>query len=210
MEVVMFHRMRVLPLVVLLFVSIGIAKEKTKTTVPNFVLNAKTVRVLIDPEAGTPMDTPMANKTAQEDVEKALRKWGRLSPVLIATDADLVIVIRKGTDKAVQPIVGGEPTNTRPVVVQPSDNGIHVGVSQGRPPDYSQTNSQAGAPTPGVQMGRPEDLFMVYDGHGEYSAAVAPVWKYVAKNGLKSPDVPAVAEFRKAIEDALKQQKKTP
>jgi hypothetical protein len=31
----------------------------------------------------------------------------------------------------------------------------------------------------------------------------------VAKNGLRSPDVPAVAEFRKAVEAALKQQQKT-
>ena len=206
----MLVRMRVLLLAVFVFTSLGIAKEKTKTLLPDFVLNAKTVRVLIDPDAGTPMDAPMANKTAQEDVEKALRKWGRLSPMLIADGADLIIIVRKGTSKIVQPIIGNEPTNTRPVVVQPSDNGIHVGVNQGRPPDSAQTNPQTGAPSPGVEMGHPEDLFLVFDGHGVYGPETPPAWKYVAKNGLKSPDVPAVGEFRKAIEAALKQSKGKP
>lgn len=206
----MLVRTRVLLLGVFLFASTGIAKEKTKSALPDFVLNAKTVRVLIDPEAGTSMTAPMANKTAQEDVEKALTKWGRLSPILIAADADLIIIVRKGTSKIIQPTISGEPTNTRPVVVQPNDNGIHVGVNQGRPPDNAQTNPQTGAPSPGVEMGHPEDIFLVYDARGGYSLQDAPVWKYVAKNGLKSPDVPAVAEFRKAIEAALKQQKGKP
>ena len=206
----MLVRIRVLLLGALLFTSLGIAKDKTKTTLPDFVLNAKTVRVLIDPDAGTSMTAPMENKTAQEDVEKALRKWGRLSPVLIADGGDLIIIVRKGTSKIIQPTIGNEPTNTRPVVVQPSDNGIHVGVSQGRSPDSAQTNPQTGAPSPGVEMGKPEDMFLVYDGHGTYGPETPPVWKYVAKNGLKSPDVPAVAEFRKAIEAALKQPKGKP
>jgi hypothetical protein len=33
-----------------------------------------------------------------------------------------------------------------------------------------------------------------------------PAWRYVNKGALKSPNVPAVAEFRKAIEEAEKQQ----
>jgi hypothetical protein len=210
MEDEMLVRMRVVIVAVLLFTSLGIAKDKTKSTLPNFVLNAKTVRVLIDPDAGTPVNAPMANKTAQEDVEKALTKWGRLSPVLIATDVDLIIIVRKGSEKIVQPIITGEPTNTRPVVVQPSNTGINVGVNQGRPPDSTQTNPQTGPPGLGGEVWPMEDTFLVYDGRGGFLLNNAPVWKYVAKNGLKSPDVPAVAEFRKAIEAALKQAKGKP
>jgi len=33
----------------------------------------------------------------------------------------------------------------------------------------------------------------------------APGWRYVHKNGLHPHDVPAVAEFRKAFAEALKQ-----
>jgi hypothetical protein len=38
----------------------------------------------------------------------------------------------------------------------------------------------------------------------------APAWRYLAKDALHSPDVPAVAEFRKIIAEAEKQQKKSP
>jgi len=34
----------------------------------------------------------------------------------------------------------------------------------------------------------------------------APVWRYVAKDGLRGPDVRAVAEFKKAVDEAVKQQ----
>jgi hypothetical protein len=32
----------------------------------------------------------------------------------------------------------------------------------------------------------------------------APVWRYIAKDGLKSPRVEAVEEFRKAVEESEK------
>jgi hypothetical protein len=34
----------------------------------------------------------------------------------------------------------------------------------------------------------------------------APIWRHVAKNGLKPPDVPAVEEFRKIFNETEKQQ----
>ena len=33
----------------------------------------------------------------------------------------------------------------------------------------------------------------------QYPLGNAPVWRYIAKNGLKSPRVEAVEEFRKAV-----------
>jgi hypothetical protein len=118
--------------------------------------------------------------------------------------------VRKGNGKIVQPTVDGEPPNDRPVVVQPSDSGIHVGVQQGRPPDSVQPPPQETKPRLGSEIGPTEDTFMVYTG-GPDGAPLerAPVWRYIAKNALHSPDVPAVAEFRKAIEATLKKQQKT-
>ena len=78
----MLVRMRVVLLVVLLFTSLAIAGGKKKILLPDYVLKAHTVRVIIDPDAGTSMTSPQANKTAQDDVEKALMKWGRLRPVV--------------------------------------------------------------------------------------------------------------------------------
>jgi hypothetical protein len=203
-------RLSLLLSLVLLLACLAPANNKKKDSLPAEVLDARTVVVLVDPDAGVSTSAPLANRTAQEDVEKALAKWGRLQPVLIGNTADLVITVRKGNGKIVQPTVSGEPTNDRPVVVVPSDNGIHIGVQQGRPPDSTQPLPADTSPRLGAEMGPTEDTFLVYrGGSGSPPLERAPVWRYVAKNGLRSPDVPAVIEFRKAVEAALKQQQKT-
>jgi hypothetical protein len=53
-----------------------------------------------------------------------------------------------------------------------------------------------------------DDMFVVYHG-SEGNPMDGPLaWRYVGKDALKAPSVPAVAEFRKAIEEAEKQQQK--
>src|SRR5580765_3262396 len=99
MEAMMLVRMRVAILLILLFASLTLAGNKKKIVLPPYVLKARTVVVLIDPDAGINPEAPLANKTAQEDVEKAIAKWGRLTPVLDPQTADLVITIRKGSGK---------------------------------------------------------------------------------------------------------------
>jgi hypothetical protein len=131
MEVAMATRGRLFLALVLLFACLTIAESKKKAALPAAVLKAHTVIVLIDPNAGIPINTPLANTTAQDDVEKAIMKWGRLSLAQTVSTADLVITVRKGNGKNVSPTIGGVPTNDRPVVVQPTDSGIHIGAQQG-------------------------------------------------------------------------------
>ena len=206
----MLVRMRVLVLVVLLFTSLAIAGNKKKILLPDYVLKAHTVLVIIDPEAGTSVTSPHANKTAQDDVEKALMNWGRLAPVVEGMPADLVITVRKGDGKIVRPTISGEPTNDRPVIVQPTDNGIRIGGQQGRPPGSTQAPPQDTRPRPGTEAGPAEDMFVVYQGREDRRLDGALAWRYTAKDALRSPDVPAVAEFRKIIEEAEKQKKSKP
>ena len=204
----MLRRLSLMLSLVVLFTCVAIADKKKKDSLPPEILNAQTVVVLVDPDAGMSTSEPLANKTAQDDVEKALAKWGRLKLMLIGgTDADLVITVRKGNGKIVQPTVTGEPTNDRPVVVVPSDNGIHIGVQQGQPPGSTQPPPEDTSPRLGGEVGAAEDTFLVYvGGSGGPPFDRAPVWRYVSKNALHSPDVPAVAEFKKAVEAAVKQQ----
>jgi len=182
--------------------------EKKKPVLPVPVVNARTVAVIIDPEAGISASAPMANKNAQEDVEKAFEKWGRLRPVLASMNPDLVIVVRKGNGKMVQPEIGGGGTspNNRPVIIQPNDNGIRIGGQKGRSPDGTQNDPQNGSPQPKVGVCASEDSFVVYDGTATDPTSNAPIWRYVAKNGLKPPDVPAVEEFKKIFNETEKQQ----
>ena len=206
-------RMRVLLAFLLCFATVALAGKK-KVALPPYVLHAHTVVVLIDPNAGINPEAPLANKTAQEDVEKALAKWGRLSLVLDPGTADLVITIRKGSGKLVQQTIGGVPTNDRPVIVQPTDSGIRIGAQQGRSPNAPQQPlPQDTRPAPQTEVGSADDTFIVYEGHSANSVSLdqqAPAWRYTKKDALHSPNVPAVDEFRKLIEEAEKQQKTKP
>lgn len=185
-------------------INFSVAKEK-KSTLPDFVLAAQTVVVLIDPNAAIPINDPSGNRTAQDDVEKALMTWGRLRLTMDAGHADLVIVVRKGNKQAVNPTVGGEPPNDRPVVVQQTDNAIHVGAQTPHPNGTQQPGQPSGV-GPGGEIGPSDDLFEVYQGQVPGALDGAPVWRYMAKDALKAPDVRAVAEFKKAVDEAVKQQ----
>ena len=199
------------PSLVLLFVLLvpcAPANEK-KEILPAYVLDAKTVMVVIDPKAGISSSDPKENQIAQEDVEKALRKWGRFLPTLDLVDADLVISIRRGHGKAVTNTIGGVPTD-RPVIMEPTDSGISIGAQHGTPPPVTSA-PQSPRPHPQTEIGPTDDTFIVYRGDTEYPLDGTPIWRYVAKDALSSPSVSAVAQFQKVIEQTekeLAQQKK--
>ena len=93
-------------------------EKEEKAYLPDFVLKAKTVLVVIMPDAGEPIDGPSANRKVQEEVEKALLKWGRYRLALDKYTADLVISVRRGTGKAANPIINGGPVDTRPGTIE--------------------------------------------------------------------------------------------
>src|SRR6516164_8333373 len=129
-EVIMSVRASmVLPFLSLLLVTQAQAKNKKKQLLPEDVLRAETVLVVIHPEAGEPLTNPRANRTAQEEVEKAIMKWARFKLVNESQTADLVIAVRKG--HANGPTIRNSPTDDRPVIVQQTDNQIRVGVQRG-------------------------------------------------------------------------------
>jgi len=202
-------RMTIFFLVVLGVTPLTHAKNKNKQVLPDYALNAQTVLVVILPEAGEPLTSPTANRTAQDNVEKALMKWGRFRLVREAQTADLVIAVRKG--HASGPTIINSPNDSRPVIVQPTDGDIRVGGQQGRPPDLSNPGLAGPAdrgPRIGGDMGTPEDTFGVYRGGVEYPLDAAPVWRYIAKDALNGPQVIAVERFRKVLDESEKQQKK--
>jgi hypothetical protein len=186
------------------------AKKKEKAVLPDFVLKAETVLVVILPDAGEPMTDPFANRKAQEEVEKALMKWGRYRLAIDANTADLVIGVRKGTGRAANPTINGGPVDSRPGTIETTDNQIRVGVQQGRAPSTTQTGdaSGTGGPSdraqPGMELGAEDDTFKVFQGKVQYPVDTAPAWMFVAKDGLKAPGVAAVEQFRKAVEEAEK------
>lgn len=205
----MKKRVPVLFAVGVLLASFGLAKDKSKATLPTFVLQARTVAVLIDPEAGVSVEDPKANETAQRDVESALMEWGRLEPVLSTRNADLIIVIRRGHGRNVAPTISDPRQNNRAGSVVPFSNGASIGGQRGQRP--GQQDPVVAGPIddsahPQVEVGGADDLFVVYRGRGDEPVNATdngintpPVWRYVAKDGLLPHSVPAVSEFRKAM-----------
>lgn len=186
-------------------------KDKNKVLLPDDVLLARTVLVVVDPDAGTAIDSPMANRTAQEDVENALMKWGRFRMAMDASEADLIITVRKGNGKTVRPTVGRVPVNNRPVIFEPSDSGVRIGGHTGTPAGSGDpTASQPQNPGPQVEAGTAQDMFAVYRGKSGNALHAPAVWRYNEKDGLKSPGVPAVDAFRKVVVVAEKQKAARP
>jgi hypothetical protein len=203
--------------VLLLWCLMGAAKDKKKALLPADVLEARTVLVIIDPDAGIAVENSDANRIARDDVEKALMKWGRYSLVMEPSTADLIISVRKGSGKISQPTIGGVPQNNDIGVLQPTDSGGRVGARQGNPgisggPLNPQSTSPG--PRPQVEVGESQDMFVVYRNNKENpsgSPLNAPaVWRYSARDALEDPDVPAVAVFRDLISKSEKQLNKTP
>jgi hypothetical protein len=195
-----------------LLVTCAFAKDKTKTILPAYVLHAQTVAVIIEPGAGMSIDDPRANQVAQKDVEAALLKWGRFEPVLSTQSADLIIVVRKGSGRLVDQTMPDPRQNNRVGAINPTDNGVSMGAQHGPQPGLSGEpglGSNPGSPHPQTEIGQADDSFAVFKG-GENPLAAAPAWRYLARDGLNSPGVPAVAAFRKAVADADKAAAKQP
>jgi len=194
---------------VLLLVIPAQTKDK-KTTLPDVVLQAETVYVMIAPDSGMSVTNPGENRAAREAVEEALRKWGHFRVLTYtggATPPDLIIVVRKGGSKTT--ITGVDP-NDRPATIGSSDTvgdrNINLGVSNGREPRPAGANRAPG-PGVGTEVAPPEDVFEVYlAGIRSDPLSSSPIWRYRAKNALNAPVVPALKEFQKQIEEALKEQ----
>lgn len=187
----------------LLLGSYADAKNKKKQLLPDDVLSAETILVVINPDAGEPLKSPAANRTAREDVEKAIMTWGRFRLVMEPQNANLVIAVRKG--HAPGPVKNA-PEDQRPVIFEPTDVGGRVGVQKGSPPDVINPAERR---PPGVtnEVGPSEDMFEVYRGGIEYPLDSAPVWRYMAKDALNGPQVDAVEQFRRAIAESEEQRR---
>jgi hypothetical protein len=204
-------RISIFLLVLLVSAPLAPAKNKKKQVLPDYVLKAQTVVVVIHPDAGEPLTNPTANRTAQDDVEKALMKWGRFKLVMAAQTADLVVAVRKG--HASGPTISDSPTDNPPIIYQPSGADTRAGGQHGRPPDPSHPGlggTPDRGPRIGNEIGSSDDTFEVYRGGVEYPLDASPAWRYMAKGALNEPQVTAVEQFRKAIDESEKQRQQKP
>ena len=186
----------------------AISKNKHKAALPEDILRAQTVRVVIDPDAGEPIDRPTANATARANVEKALSEWGRFRVIVLdGAESDLIISVRTGSGRTVQPTMKGGPIDQRPGVAQGTDSTIVIGGQRGHPPvNNPNMDPMNQGPRMGNEIGSKDDSFAVYRGGISDPLNSSPVWRHIAKDCLRAPNVAAVEEFRKAVAEAEKPQ----
>jgi hypothetical protein len=185
-------------LAVTLLATLSFAKDKNKTTLPPYVLQAKTIAVIIDPNTQFSLDDPHANAMAQRDVEAALLKWGKFEPVSDAQSADLVVVVRRGNGRQMDDTSPDARQNNGSVFGQGNGGGIGGhGAQPGLPGDGQQNPGSPGG------FGYTQDFFAVFKA-GDNPRSAAPLWKYFGQEGLNPAGVPAVTAFRKAVETAEK------
>lgn len=186
---------------------VALAKNKQKILLPADVLQARTVLIVVDPDAGISPDAPTANQTARNDVEKAILNWGRFDLAMDASTADLIFTVRKGSGKVAQPTIGGVPNNG-PVIFNPSGSSGNIGIHSGTPPmGGDQTQSSAPNPHPQAEIGPADDMIVLYRGKRDDPLSYPPVWRYTARDALRSPDVPAVDVFKDLVIKAVEQQR---
>lgn len=201
-------QVRVLPLFagIVVLASCVAAKKKEKQVLPDTVLRAQTVLVVIQPDAKEPLTEANANLKAQKAVEEALMKWGKFRLALDTTTADIVISVQKGTGKAMSPTISGGPVDSRPVDVEGDASQIRIMGQKGHPDTTSistnDPNPNARAQT-GTQAGGSEDVLRLFIGGAvEYPLDYPPVWMYSRKDALKGPEMAAVAELKKVFEES--------
>ena len=138
------------------------AKEKQKSPMPFYVLQAHTVAVIVDPDAGRSVTDPAADETAQKDVETALLNWGRFKPIMSVQEADLIIVLRRSSGRIVDTTIPDSRQNGRAGTIEPLKDGIAIGAQHGSQQGQS-TDPSTRNPTPSqTEVSLPEDTFIVY------------------------------------------------
>ena len=95
-------------------------------------------------------------------------------------------------------------------------DGVNIGIHRGQNPPLSQPNPAGTRPGLGSEAGSSEDLLDVYLGSTplpgdarnptQYPLDEPPAWSYTGTDALKSPNLEAVAQFRKAVEAAEKKK----
>jgi hypothetical protein len=196
--------------IVVLASAFGFPKGKDKNILPPYVLRARTVSVIIDPKAGIDPEDPNANRIALRNVEAAFLRWGRLEPAVAGQPADLIVVIRRGHQRPVSETIPDPRQNDRIGAITQTDNVTQIGGHQGNP----NANPQAQGPqstrfpesqtNPQLELGGQDDSFAVYDGSISKPLDAPAAWRYTAPDALRSRNVPAVDQFRKAIAAAEK------
>lgn len=173
---------------ILLALSLNLAQSKPKKPeVAAVFQNAKYVYVqAADGDVLKPGLFP-EDRQAISDVQDSIRNWNRYAIALSPSQADLIIVVRKGR------LAGAQG---------------HVGISDGPRTQPGQAQSPGQFPTQGrgsevgvrSDVGEPDDMLRVYIPNDGKLTSI--VWDRTMEGGLDAPSMQLVQQLKAAVEKA--------
>jgi hypothetical protein len=169
--------------VVVTSIILGIVAEAKpkKPTVPEIFKNA--TYVYVEAYNGDEWDPDLFpdDREAIYSVEDALHKWNRYHLTKERSQAEFVLVVRKGRiAKATIPVFVG--SSTKPP--SPSTGGAH--------------SSGVGAES---EVGSPDDTLSVFL-VSPSGSRTGPIWSYNLKDGLNEPGLPLFNRLKQEVEEA--------
>jgi len=193
---------RSLALLFAVFVLAAAALAGDKSNLPRQILHARYVYVT-DLQGRSDISPAMQtdDRHAVNEVQDALRHWGRYIVVLRPEEADIVIAMRSGR------LIAARGTSGIPV------GGVQIGYPRGDVPN-SPPPDRPGVGV-GVDAGPSDDLLEVLDARQGVDGV--PLYRRLRSGGLNPPGVPLFRDFRNEVEKAAKEdqeknakKKKTP
>lgn len=150
------------------------------------------------------------DRQAIADVQDGVQDWHRYALAMHRSEADIVLVVRKGRRAGVQARTGIGNHLPGSVSVGHGSGSTNQGGQLGQPgqQDGQDTNvdTRVGAE---AEMGPANDMLSVYllDGNKK---RVGPVWERELQDGLDAPPVLLLQQLRSAVEHAYPSQTPAP
>ena len=185
---------------------LALAKDKKKTDLPAVFNNAR--YVYVEAEDGDIMNPRLfpEDREAIADVQDELKDWNRYAVALNQSDAELVMVVRRGRLVALQGH-GGVGIGSRPEL-----GGSYPGNGPGNSPG---NRNPAGSDNRGgdvsteiggrAEAGPPDDTLRIYSVNpGGRRGAL--LWSRELKDGLEAPQVLLIKQLKQEVERAYSPQ----
>lgn len=179
---------------------LGFAKDKKKKDVPAIFSTA--TYVYVQAEDGDVMNPRLfpEDREAIADVEDGLRDWKRYTLTINRSEAEIVIVVRKGRLASAQ-IRGDVGVGTIPDMSGQYPGGRDP-AGPNNPVGGRGTSTEIGGRT---EVGPPDDTMRIYavNPNGGLGALL---WARELNNGLDAPHVMLLQQFRQEVDKAYPPQ----
>lgn len=187
-------------LALILAAPLGYAKDKKKKDVPAILSTARFVYV--QAEDGDVMNPRLfpEDRDAIADVEDGLRDWKRYAVTINSSDAELVMIVRKGRLASAQ-LYGGVGIGRGPGL-DGSYPGNRNPADPNNPDGGRRTTREIGARG---EAGPVDDMLRIYSMTPDGRRG-ALLWSGEMKDGLDAPNVMLLRQFRQEVDRAYPPQ----